>query len=219
MVTSLLKLPLRAVRRLVRLVTGSGATPPPPPRPADRWEARGHERPSMHEDDDGGHDHGHSHDHGHDHGHSHDHGRAPAPAPAPRAPAPAPAPRAPAPAPDDGHDHGHSHDHGHDHGHSHDHGRAPAPAPSAPLRVEVGDTPNPNAMKFTTNRKVVARGSLSFHAATEARKVPLAAALFEVPGVVGIFAVNDFVTVTKDPGADWDPVVAGVTAVLKAQLA
>jgi hypothetical protein len=36
------------------------------------------------------------------------------------------------------------------------------------------------------------------------------AAVLTIPGVASIFAVNDFVTITRVPGADWDPIVCGV---------
>ena len=38
------------------------------------------------------------------------------------------------------------------------------------------------------------------------------AAAVAVDGVASIFGVNDFVTVTRQPGADWDPIVAAVVA-------
>jgi hypothetical protein len=30
--------------------------------------------------------------------------------------------------------------------------------------------------------------------------------------VANLFGVNDFVTVTRQPGADWDPIIAAVRA-------
>ena len=121
---------------------------------------------------------------------------------------------------DEGHGHDHGHSHSHDHGHSHDHRPAPAPAPAGPrvLTITVDETPNPNARKFIVGAKVVKKGSLSFNAAAEAAGNPLGAALFAVPGVKGIFAVNDFVTVTRQPDTDWAALEAGVTAALKATL-
>jgi hypothetical protein len=41
---------------------------------------------------------------------------------------------------------------------------------------------------------------------------PFAQAVFAVPGVVNLFGVNDFVTVTREPGASWDPIIAAVEA-------
>lgn len=105
------------------------------------------------------------------------------------APKPKPAPPA---------DEGHGHDHSHGHSHSHDH------APAAPqVDVWAEATPNPNAMKFTVGQKVVQKGSLSFNSKEEAEGNDLGEALFKVVGVRSVFAVNDFVTVTKEDSADW----------------
>ena len=36
------------------------------------------------------------------------------------------------------------------------------------------------------------------------------AAVLVIPGVASVFGVNDFVTITRVPGADWDPIVCAV---------
>jgi hypothetical protein len=41
---------------------------------------------------------------------------------------------------------------------------------------------------------------------------PFAEAVFGVAGVAAIYGVNDFVTVRRQPGADWEPIVAAVEA-------
>jgi len=141
---------------------------------------------------------------------------APAPArPAPAAPAAPRARYAVDDAPAGGHDHSHSHDHGHDHGHSHAHEPEPEPETdpdhghshahgAAPPAVSFEATPNPNAMKFVVSgRLVVEQGSLIWGSAEEAADHPLGQALFSIPGVVSVFAVNDFVTITKDAAAPW----------------
>ncbi len=75
MLLSILKLPFRAARKIVRTVTG-GSAPAPEPAPAPRPKPS--EPPAwMREEQE------HSHDHGHDHGHSHGHEPEPAPEPAP----------------------------------------------------------------------------------------------------------------------------------------
>ncbi len=126
-------------------------------------------------------------------------------------------PPRPEPAADDGHDHGHSHSHSHSHSHDHGHDEAPAPAKST-VRVMAEETPNPNAMKFTVSVKVAEKGSISFNSAAEAEGNALGKALFAVPGVRGIFGVNDFVTVTREEGADWAVLVPAVEAALQATL-
>jgi hypothetical protein len=70
-------------------------------------------------------------------------------------------------------------------------------------------TPNPNAMKFTLD----ATWPELFDVSTpEAASTPFQRAVLGLPGVASVFGVNDFVTVTRVPGADWEPIVAGVIA-------
>ncbi len=69
-------------------------------------------------------------------------------------------------------------------------------------------TPNPNAMKFDLDVKLP--GTLNLASAEAAAGNPFAAAVFEVEGVQSLFGVNNFVTVTRKPGADWDVITAGV---------
>ena len=86
------------------------------------------------------------------------------------------------------------------------------------MRVTAEETPNPNAMKFTVSVKVAEKGSISFNSAAEAEGNALGKALFAVPGVRGIFGVNDFVTVTREDDADWSVLVPAVEAALQATL-
>ncbi len=76
--------------------------------------------------------------------------------------------------------------------------------------VSPSPTPNPNAMKFTLDRKLPA--TMNFGSAEAAKGNAFAEAVFAVDGVVQVFGVNDFVTVTRRPGADWDPIVEAVRA-------
>jgi hypothetical protein len=69
-------------------------------------------------------------------------------------------------------------------------------------------TPNPNAMKFSLDVKLP--GTVNLANAEAAAGNPFAAAVFAVEGVQSLFGVNDFVTVTRKPGADWDVITAGV---------
>jgi len=70
--------------------------------------------------------------------------------------------------------------------------------------VRFSPTPNPNAGKFVLEGERVVEGSgRSYASADAAAENPLAAALFGIEGVVGVFMVADFVTVTKVADADW----------------
>ena len=74
--------------------------------------------------------------------------------------------------------------------------------------ASASPTPNPNAMKFTLDVKLPATMNFANAAAAEANS--FAAAVFRVPGVASLFGVNDFVTVTRTPGADWEIIIEGV---------
>ena len=77
-------------------------------------------------------------------------------------------------------------------------------------------TPNPNAMKFTLDVKLPA--TLNVADAAAATGQPFAEAVFAAGGVAAIFGVNDFVTVTRQEGADWEPIVAAVVAAASTDL-
>jgi len=47
---------------------------------------------------------------------------------------------------------------------------------------------------------------------------PFAAAVFATGGVAAVFGVNDFVTVTRRAGADWEPIIAAVQEAAAAHL-
>ena len=71
-------------------------------------------------------------------------------------------------------------------------------------------TPNPNAMKFTLDTRLP--GTMNFTNAEAAAGNAFAQAIFDTDGVVQVFGVNDFVTVTRRPGASWDPIIEAVKA-------
>lgn len=77
-------------------------------------------------------------------------------------------------------------------------------------------SPNPNAVRFQLDTTLP--GTLSFNSAAEAAGHPFAQAVFAAPGVAAVFGVNDFVTVTRAPGADWGPIVEAVQAAAAAHL-
>jgi hypothetical protein len=74
--------------------------------------------------------------------------------------------------------------------------------------IRFQPTPNPNAGKFTADRPVVeGKDSKSFYSADQAEPDAVARALFALPGVQSLFMVEDFVTVTKTPEADWGALI------------
>ena len=67
--------------------------------------------------------------------------------------------------------------------------------------IQTEATPNPATLKFIPGRIVLDAGTMEFNR-DSANRSPLAARLFEVPGVTGVFFGSDFVTVTKADG-EW----------------
>jgi hypothetical protein len=87
------------------------------------------------------------------------------------------------------------------------------------MAVRFQATPNPNAGKFVVGRPVVeGRSSRSFFSAAQATGEPVAKALFEVPGVASVFMVEDFVTVTKAPEAEWADLMPAIIAAIEGAL-
>lgn len=69
-------------------------------------------------------------------------------------------------------------------------------------------SPNPNALRFQLDTTLPS--TISASSAADAGAHPFTAAVFEAPGVAAVFGTNDFVTVTRTAGADWDPIVEAV---------
>ena len=70
--------------------------------------------------------------------------------------------------------------------------------------IQTETTPNPATLKFLPGETVLASGTADFPEAGAAARSPLAARIFAVPGVAGVFLGSDFVTVTKAETAVWD---------------
>jgi len=68
--------------------------------------------------------------------------------------------------------------------------------------IQTEATPNPATLKFIPGRPVLEHGTLDLRDPTDAAKSPLAARLFEINGVNGVFFGSDFITVTKAEG-EW----------------
>ena len=68
--------------------------------------------------------------------------------------------------------------------------------------IQTETTPNPATLKFLPGRTVLADGTLDMRDKAEAARSPLAARLFEIDGVGGVFFGADFIAVTKTEG-EW----------------
>jgi Fe-S cluster biogenesis protein NfuA len=68
--------------------------------------------------------------------------------------------------------------------------------------IQTEPTPNPATLKFIPGRDVLGDGTAEFRAKSEAAASPLAARLFAIQGVTGVFLGSDFIAVTKGK-AEW----------------
>ena len=79
----------------------------------------------------------------------------------------------------------------------------------APYTIYAEMTPNPNTMKFVSNRWLVTNDK-SYEILADQRvggPSPLAEKLFIFPFVNGVFISGNFITVTKSDSIQWDDVV------------
>ncbi len=70
--------------------------------------------------------------------------------------------------------------------------------------IQTEATPNPATLKFLPGTQVLGSGTANFTDAASATGSPLAASLFGVEGVSGVFLGGDFVTVTKRDDKSWE---------------
>ncbi|MCB1516926.1 MAG: NifU family protein [Hyphomicrobiaceae bacterium] len=78
--------------------------------------------------------------------------------------------------------------------------------------IQTEATPNPATLKFLPGREVLPGEPRDFRDQDAAKDSPLVSALFEVPGVTGVFLGSDFISVTN-PETDWahiKPAILGV---------
>jgi len=69
--------------------------------------------------------------------------------------------------------------------------------------TDVDLTPNPHALKFVLNEKILNFETRQFHNKAEAENDPLAKGIFEIDGVVSVFYMDKFVTIEKSKQSNW----------------
>ncbi len=82
------------------------------------------------------------------------------------------------------------------------------------MLIETEATPNPATVKFLPGRAVMGTGTRDFASPEEAEASPLAAALFGLGDVTGVFFGSDFISVTIAPGAEWRDVKPEILSIL-----
>lgn len=84
------------------------------------------------------------------------------------------------------------------------------------FRMHAERTPNPNSIKWVLGQPIAPEGqSAHFEAAPADDVSPLAARLFAVPGVVGVFIASQFVTVTKSEDVAWTDIAQPLVDAIK----
>ena len=83
------------------------------------------------------------------------------------------------------------------------------------MYIDVDLTPNPAARKFTLDRQIIKNGSKQFNSPEEAKGDLLAEKLFDLNGVVSVFYLSDFITVTKDTDEGWRLTEEDVKKIIK----
>jgi Fe-S cluster biogenesis protein NfuA len=71
--------------------------------------------------------------------------------------------------------------------------------------IQTEATPNPATMKFLPGRVVLESGTLDMPTKDTAAHSPLAARLFDIPNVGGVFFGSDFISITKT-GGEWQQI-------------
>jgi Fe-S cluster biogenesis protein NfuA len=69
--------------------------------------------------------------------------------------------------------------------------------------VDVELTPNPHALKFILNEKILKYETRQFHNKKEAEKDPLSLGIFSLQGVASVFYMDKFITVEKTADTQW----------------
>lgn len=82
------------------------------------------------------------------------------------------------------------------------------------LTVRPEPTPNPNAVRFALSSPVLGDRARTIATREAAAGTPWAERLLAIPGVVSLFGLKDFVTITKTPSARWDEIVPSAVDVL-----
>lgn len=84
------------------------------------------------------------------------------------------------------------------------------------FQMHAERTPNPHSIKWVLGGALAPSGvTADFPAPVAGGVSPLAARLFAVPGVVGVFLAANFVTVTKTEDADWEELAQPLVDALK----
>jgi len=86
-----------------------------------------------------------------------------------------------------------------------------------PVTVYAESTPNPSAVKFVANKRLVT-SSYEFTSIDEAKYSPFASELFHFPFVKNVFIAENYVSVTKYEVADWQDITMEVREFIRSYI-
>jgi Fe-S cluster biogenesis protein NfuA len=84
-----------------------------------------------------------------------------------------------------------------------------------PVMIYTESTPNPNTLKFVTNKALLLNDAVEFQNVDETNEAPLAKALFGFDGVTNVFISNNFVTISKTDELLWTEIMIPIKDFLK----
>ena len=88
-------------------------------------------------------------------------------------------------------------------------------ATKIPVMIYTESTPNPNTLKFVTNKALLLNDAVEFQNIDETNEAPLAKALFGFEGVANVFISNNFVTISKTDDLLWTEIMIPIKDFLK----
>ena len=86
------------------------------------------------------------------------------------------------------------------------------------ITIYAESTPNPAAMKFVANKKLVA-SPFEFKTAEDAEDAPLAKALFHFPFVKEVFFDENYISIIKNDTANWDEITIALREFIRDYIA
>ncbi len=90
---------------------------------------------------------------------------------------------------------------------------------TSPVMLYTEQTPNPESLKFVTNR-MLHRGTADFRTEELAKEwSPLAEELFQLPFVKGVYVCNNFVTISKEMNYQWEDIKLKTKEFIKSYVA
>jgi Fe-S cluster biogenesis protein NfuA len=91
-------------------------------------------------------------------------------------------------------------------------------ATKSPVLLYTEQTPNPESLKFVTNRMLF-KGTADFREEELAREwSQLASDLFDQPYVKGVYICNNFVTISKEMNYDWADIMLPLKQFIKSYI-